>query len=60
GFAFRLARHLKAQREQVRGKPETFNRPDYNFRLVDTAGDEPSGQEQVEISVRRRGAPLDG
>ena len=32
-FAFRLARHLKAQREVVRGKPETFNRPDYNFRL---------------------------
>jgi len=32
-FAFRLARHLKAQREQARGKPETFNRPDYNFKL---------------------------
>ena len=31
--AFRLARHLKAQREVVRGKPEIFNRPDYNFRL---------------------------
>jgi exoribonuclease-2 len=24
---------LKARREVVRGKPETFNRPDYNFRL---------------------------
>ena len=32
-FAFRLAKHLKAQREVVRGKPENFNRPDYNFRL---------------------------
>ena len=32
-FAWRLARHLKAQREVVRGKPENFNRPDYNFRL---------------------------
>ncbi len=32
-FCFRLARHLKAQREVVRGKPENFNRPDYNFRL---------------------------
>ncbi|MDH4377081.1 MAG: RNB domain-containing ribonuclease [Ramlibacter sp.] len=58
-FLWRLARHLKGLREVVRGKPETFNRPDYNFRLVDAAGDEPSGQEQVEISVRRRGAPLD-
>jgi exoribonuclease-2 len=24
---------LKARREVVRGKPETFNRPDYNFKL---------------------------
>ena len=62
-FLHRLARHLKAQREVVRGKPEVFNRPDYNFRLVDSAeaplGDEPAGAERVEISVRRRGAPLD-
>jgi exoribonuclease-2 len=62
-FLHRLARHLKAQREVVRGKPETFNRPDYNFRLVDSAdaplGDEPAGAERVEITVRRRGAPLD-
>jgi len=64
GFAFRLARHLKAQREQVRGKPETFNRPDYTFRLepVDDAapGDGlPDGRERVLIGTRRRGAPLD-
>lgn len=58
-FAFRLARHLKAQREIVRGKPETFNRPDYNFRLHGNEGREPEGDEVVEISVRRRGAPLD-
>jgi exoribonuclease-2 len=58
-FAFRLARHLKARREQVRGKPETFNRPDYNFRL-DTGGErEPQGQERVTITTRQRGAPLD-
>jgi exoribonuclease-2 len=50
---------LKAQREVVRGKPETFNRPDYNFRLADRDGSEPRGDERVEISVRRRGAPLD-
>jgi len=32
-FLHRLAKALKAQREVVRGKPENFNRPDYNFRL---------------------------
>jgi exoribonuclease-2 len=62
-FGFRLAKHLKAQREVVRGKPENFNRPDYNFRLVDAAGqspvEPPSGHETVQISERRRGAPLD-
>lgn len=57
-FLYRLAQHLKAQREQVRGKPETFNRPDYNFKLTDAQG-EPTGHETVEISVRQRGAPLD-
>ena len=57
-FAFRLARHLKAQREVVRGKPETFNRPDYNFRLEGNA-DEPRGDERVHIGTRVRGAPLD-
>ena len=30
----RLAKQLKAGREVVRGKPETFNRPDYNFALA--------------------------
>ncbi|WP_425500773.1 ribonuclease catalytic domain-containing protein [Pseudaquabacterium terrae] len=57
-FAFRLARHLKAQREVVRGKPENFNRPDYNYRLSGSQG-EPSGDETVQITERRRGAPLD-
>ena len=58
-FLFRLAKHLKAQREVVRGKPENFNRPDYNFRLVGNEGNEPKGDEQVHISIRQRGAPLD-
>jgi len=58
-FLYQLARHLKAQRELVRGKPENFNRPDYNFRLVGNQGAEPDGSEQVQISVRQRGAPLD-
>ena len=58
-FLFKLAKHLKAQREVVRGKPETFNRPDYNFRLVNTPEDGPQGQEAVQISIRQRGAPLD-
>ncbi len=58
-FAFRLARHLKAAREVVRGKPENFNRPDYNFRLEGKQGDEPDGSETVFIGTRQRGAPLD-
>jgi exoribonuclease-2 len=58
-FFYRLGKHLKAQREVVRGKPENFNRPDYNFRLVGNDGTEPAGTEQVQISVRQRGAPLD-
>jgi len=58
-FAWRLARALKAQREVVRGKPETFNRPDYNFRLEGGDGSEPRGDESVQISTRTRGAPLD-
>ena len=57
-FAFRMANVLKARREVVRGKPENFNRPDYNFRLVGNAA-EPIGDEQVQISTRQRGAPLD-
>jgi exoribonuclease II len=58
-FLHRLAKDLKAKREVVRGKPESFNRPDYNFRLVGNDGAEPQGTEQVQISVRQRGAPLD-
>lgn len=58
-FLYRLAKHLKAQREVVRGKPETFNRPDYNFRLSGHGGQAPQGTESVDISVRQRGAPLD-
>ena len=58
-FLYRVAQDLKAKREVVRGKPENFNRPDYNFRLVGNEGREPEGTEQVQISVRQRGAPLD-
>jgi exoribonuclease-2 len=58
-FLYRLAKHQKAAREVVRGKPETFNRPDYNFRLLGNEGAEPQGHEQVQISIRQRGAPLD-
>lgn len=58
-FLYKLANHLKAQREIVRGKPETFNRPDYNFRLLNKSGDIPTGDEQVQITTRQRGSPLD-
>ena len=62
GFVHRLARALKARREVVRGKPENFNRPDYNFRLEREPGREavePQGDERVSITPRQRGAPLD-
>ena len=58
-FLQRWSKFLKANREVVRGKPENFSRPDYNFRLVGNDGAEPNGNEQVQISVRKRGAPLD-
>ena len=58
-FAWRLAKQLKAQREVVRGKPENFNRPDYNFRLAGERMEAPNGTESVEISVRARGSSLD-
>jgi exoribonuclease-2 len=58
-FTFRLARELKARREVVRGKPESFNRPDYSYRLEGERTTEPTGDERVQITPRRRGAPLD-
>jgi len=58
-FLHRFAVQHKAQREIARGKPETFTRPDYTFKLQDVLGDEPSGDETVLIGTRSRGAPLD-
>jgi exoribonuclease II len=61
-FTHRFAKALKAAREVVRGKPETFNRPDYSFKLERAAADpagEPQGDERVLITPRKRGAPLD-
>ena len=58
-YLHKLAKHLKSQREIARGKPENFNRPDYNFKLNNSAGQEPQGNEQVTITTRQRGAPLD-
>jgi exoribonuclease-2 len=58
-FLHGFARHLKATREVVRGKPENFNRPDYAFRIANE-GDAPiAGDEPVEIVLRQRGSPLD-
>lgn len=60
-FLYQLSRHLKAQREVVRGKPETFNWPDYVFRLEgeELAQTSPNGDEKVSITVRPRGSALD-
>ena len=53
------ARSLKAAREVVRGKPENFNRPDYNFRIDVAEGAAIQGDEAVQIGVRTRGSALD-
>jgi exoribonuclease-2 len=59
-FYWRLAQTLKARREVVRGKPESFNRPDYSFKLERESNDTPpTGDEMVRIATRQRGAPLD-
>ena len=58
-YLHKLAKYLKSQREIARGKPENFNRPDYNFKLSNPSGQEPQGNEQVSITTRQRGAPLD-
>jgi len=58
-FLYRLALVCKTRREAVRGKPETFTRPDYTFKLEGVQGGEPHGDETVVIGTRSRGAPLD-
>ena len=58
-FLHAFAKKLKAGREQVRGKPENFNRPDYAFRLDVAPGRAIGGDERVEIVPRKRGSPLD-
>jgi exoribonuclease-2 len=58
-FLWRLAQACKARREAVRGRPETFTRPDYTFKLDGVGPDGPTGEETVIIGTRSRGAPLD-
>jgi exoribonuclease-2 len=58
-FLHGFARHLKAAREVVRGKPENFNRPDYAFRITSADDAAIAGDEPVEIVPRQRGSPLD-
>jgi len=52
---WRLTRALAAERDRVRGKPESRNRLDFSF-YVDLDAD---GRESVRIVQRRRDAPLD-
>lgn len=58
-FLHKFAKDLKAKREVIRGKPETFNRPDYNFKLLINDSGTPNGEEPVAITIRQRGSPLD-
>lgn len=57
-WLYGLAQVRKVLREEVRGKPETFSRPDYQFRLDGAAG-QVCGDERVAIETRARGHPLD-
>jgi exoribonuclease-2 len=57
-FLWRLANVLLAERERVRGKPETLGRIDYTID-VEPAGEELDPDARVSIRTRRRGAPLD-
>ena len=58
-FMLKLAQQLKSKRELVRGKPEQFNRPDFNFKLDNVEAGGPKGEEPVHLSIRPRGAALD-
>ncbi len=64
-FLYRFARNLKAKREVIRGKPETFSRPEYTYLLLRNATEgvkdvqEPDGTEIIQLGVRERGTPLD-
>lgn len=60
-FLHRFARVLLAERERVRGKPESLGRVDYTFRLDVSSGESEFDLEQghVHIVPRKRGAPLD-
>ena len=53
---WKLAGHLKAAREQMRGKPENNNRIEYTFRLHGPANDPDS---IIQLIPRQRNAPLD-
>ncbi|MGB6104774.1 MAG: ribonuclease catalytic domain-containing protein [Pusillimonas sp.] len=53
---WRLASHLAAAREQVRGKPENNNRVEYSF-VLDGPHDDPDSP--IRLVPRRRNAPLD-
>jgi len=57
-FLWRLARALRARREQVRGRPEPVGRIEYGFEL-EFAGAEPDEHARVRLKPRTRGAPLD-
>ncbi|MGA0711419.1 MAG: ribonuclease catalytic domain-containing protein [Burkholderiaceae bacterium] len=55
----RLAQASYAQRMLARGKPQRLNRPDFAFALTGQTEALPNGDEQVTITERQRGAPLD-
>ncbi len=56
---WQAAQKLSAIRDAVRGKPENNNRADFSYELETVEGATPSGEEQVSITQRMRGSPVD-
>ncbi|HCN70442.1 MAG TPA: ribonuclease II, partial [Pusillimonas sp.] len=53
---WQFSRHLNAQREALRGKPENNNRVEYMFYLE---GEPDNPDSTIELTPRQRNAPLD-
>jgi len=57
---YRIALHLKAAREVVRGKPENFNRPDYNFQIQSDQTNEDQPQSTTQSTTQSTSPSLTG
>ena len=56
---WQAAQQLSAIRDAVRGKPENNNRADFSFQVETGDQQIPTGEENVMITQRMRGSPID-